>query len=956
MKKFVAAITAVFFAVALVLVGAATPASAHTATLNATVTCNNAAGTAVVTWTIDNDFNEQLNVTASNNSSIPVGTTVAATGGAGHADTTKTFTQNISAPAAGKTASATVSFRWDGDNFTQNGTAQSIAVPPSCGIKTTPTPTPTPTATQDPKDASATLTDTPATCTSAEKVAEGALSHATWQSAISYSGTGNNTYTAVAVAESGHLFANGVGVSANNKSKTFTGRLTGQQTTGCAPAKSYVIVAWTMPSWVNSTTPTWSQHYFTSAPETTPDLNALDKYLTLTCGTYYQVDIYNNSDVTTSLIHGGYLNSPNSPAEDLIPGGWGTAYKLVKSPDCAPPTPKDADATVTFNPPTCGADGTLASHTATNATFVGDAPVINNGQWSWVVNAASGHLFADGSSTKTLSGTVPAALPWQSTNANGDCYIAPPSPKDASATVTFAPGTCGVAGAYASNTVNHATFEGATPTISADGATWSWVVDAESGHRFSDGSTTETLSGPVPAAIPFQNTNPNGQCYQEPPADASASVTFSDGTCTAVGSTPTATIHNATWTKQDTNTVAGSYDWIATATPGHEFAAGQFTLELQGNLPVQIPSQSTNPNGICYVAPPADASAAITVSAPTCDAPSMLMYGAHVNSTFDTVHSTADGATGATDSTYTVYADADSGHAFNPAGAGTGESFNQDAVNQPANTIETFTGTLAPQLATQSDNPNAPCFDAPPIALTDPTASVCKQSTETALTSWVHIAGAAHVTYQIFPTGNPAAETVLNAGYTSEAAGTYTIVADADAGFTLAATATEPAGVEHTWSVSVADSASPECTQLPVGATWHAGASATNAVCTSGDVQRGTILLTHLASETGRVNYTVTNEATNAVVYHGSSRTSVSVAPGTYDVTAQAVASADGISGPDTFNGLVVAAAVAGCSSLSSLAFTGESAAVGIYLAGGLLFLGIAGLFMRRRFGRRAHQ
>jgi len=660
MKKFIAATTAAFFAVALVLVGAAAPASAHAAALSVGVTCNDAAGTAVVTWTIDNDYNEQLNVTASNNAAIPVGTTLAATGG--NADTTKSFVQNVSAPAGGKNLTATLSFRWDGDNFTQNNTTQSIVVPPTCGVKSdpnpTPTPTPSPTGTPVQSDAAAALVHTPATCTSGETVAEGAVSHATWQGDISYSGVSNSTYTAVAVATPHHQFPNGTGVSANHKSKTFTGTLDGQKTV-----------------------------------------------------------------------------------------------------DCGPPAVKDASATVTFSPGTCGAPGTFASKTAVNATFEGDAPI-----------------------------------------------------------------------------------------ISADGSTWTWTVDAATGHSFADGTATEVLTGAVPAAIPFQNTDQSAPCFTEPPADATASVTFSGATCTTAGSTPVADIHNAIWTRQDVDVAAGTYDWVAIAESGHEFSTGVSRLEFQGNLPAPIPAQSTSPS--------------------------------------------------------------------------------------------------------------APCYVAPPVSVTDPTASVCQQSTDTALTSWVHINAAPHVEYHIYPAGQPGAAVVLNSGYTAEPAGSYTIVADAEPGFTLAATATQPAGTEHVWNVSVADSSSPECIKLPVGATWHAGATAATAVCTSGDVQLGTITLEHLASETGRVDYTVTNEATNAVVYHGNSRSSVSVAPGTYDVTAKAHDSADGISGPDTFDGLVVGAVSAGCSSLSpsSLAFTGTNGTVGLYLAGGLLFLGIAGLFVRRRFGRRVHQ
>lgn len=101
-----------------------------------------------------------------------------------------------------------------------------------------------------------------------------------------------------------------------------------------------------MPSWVDSTTPTWPQSIVSHvAAETTP---TLDVTTPATCGTQYQVDVYNTSATTDSLVAGGVLTAPNSPAEDLIPGGWGVAYKLVQNAACppvyVPPTPQSCTA------------------------------------------------------------------------------------------------------------------------------------------------------------------------------------------------------------------------------------------------------------------------------------------------------------------------------------------------------------------------------------------------------------------------------------------------------------------------------------------------------------------------------------------------------------------------------------------------------------------------------------
>lgn len=1042
MKKFVAAITAVFFAVALVLVGAAAPASAHTPALTGAATCDTTTGTWTVTWTyavtqvpdgveaeskVTTHAPSSSTITSSdgiskggqlffsvwtehkvNNPGVLVRTgnwtvtykqsgisasTNHATSsvqtdwkdGVSH-DTDGTFTfhgtcakpdnTDTKVPICHATASnsnpyvtETVSYdsiitpsghgssgindgdiippfdyikdgtagHYDGQNWS---TANQAIYNNGCVVPSPPT---------IPKDASATLTFSPATCAAAQTVTEGATPHSSWSGAIAYSGAGNLTYTAVAHADSGHQFPDASNVTNGNETKTFTGTLDAQLTEGCT-TPGYVIVAWTMPSWQDSTDSTWPQQYYHSLPETSPDLSALDSILALTCDTQYQVDIYHDSLTTTNLISGGFLTSPNHPAEDLITGTWGKAYKLVHTPACPPVIPKDATATASFKDGTCGTPGTLGDHSATNATFEGDAPLISGSDWSWIVDAASGHEFADGSTQETLHGTVPAAIPFQSTDENGPCYVSPPpSPHDANALVHFSDGTCGVAGQLDTHSTINASFDTEVPVI-LDG-TWTWAATADAGHLFVDnGLKHETFSGTVPAAIPFQNTDANGLCYQEPPADASASVTFSDGTCEGPGAIPTAIIANATWTQQTIDTVDSTYDWIATADAGHEFSTGHLTLELQGNLPVQIPSQSANPNGTCYVAPPADAAATVTVTAATCDAPAMLLYGAKTNATFDAAGSTADGATGATVTNFTVVADADAGHAFSPLVVdATTHTFNADADNQPANTIETFTGSLDPQLAHQETDPSLPCFDAPPIAIADPTGSSCQALVaDTDLTSWVHVDLNAHVSYRIHAVGT-VTDTALTQSYTTEPAGSYVITATADAGWTLAATSTQPAGAEQVWTVNVQDLG--EC-QLPPGATWHANATGSPAVCTSSSTQAGTVTLQHLASEQGEVVYTVTNDSTSAVVYSGRFSTSVKVAPGHYTVHAAPFVSTDGISTATVFH-ITIAAASTICSTLTTLAFTGATGTMGLFLAGGMLFLGIAGLLMRRRFVHR---
>jgi len=115
--------------------------------------------------------------------------------------------------------------------------------------------------------------------------------------------------------------------------ETRTRQLSDNEQTRC-----YVIVAWKMPSWAGSHSPTWPQTIVTHEKQSTPDLTALDDDLNEIGYGCYQVDIYFDDTTTANLVAGGVLYSPQHPTEHLIPGGWGTAYKLVKvGNSCEPP-------------------------------------------------------------------------------------------------------------------------------------------------------------------------------------------------------------------------------------------------------------------------------------------------------------------------------------------------------------------------------------------------------------------------------------------------------------------------------------------------------------------------------------------------------------------------------------------------------------------------------------------
>jgi hypothetical protein len=195
----------------------------------------------------------------------------------------------------------------------------------------------------------------------------------------------------------------------------------------------------------------------------------------------------------------------------------------------------------------------------------------------------------------------------------------------------------------------------------------------------------------------------------------------------------------------------------------------------------------------------------------------------------------------------------------------------------------------------------------------------------------------------------------ISAGTHVEPDGTYTVVATltptaiAD-GFTFAGSAAYTRSAGNT--VATWDPITFAQLCLPVEAAWNAGATSTDPTCSTSNL--GTITLTHAAGQANEVDYVVTNDATSQVVYTGtdSSNTVLHVAPGHYTVTASPHVVTDGISGNAGPYHVTVAAIGAIC---GDLAFTGGTIGwLGFVLAGGMLFLGIAFLYMKRRGHRTA--
>ncbi len=938
MKRLIAALTTGLVALALVVVGAAAPASAHTAVLSSATACNSD-GSAKITWTLDNDWAQVVTVTSSSDTAvIPVDSTVAATKVNGSGDTQSTFIQNISAPAAGYTNTITLGLKWtDGTTASVNATAKvgayctvptttdaSAAVvltPAACGaaetvaegaisnatwtsstitsttytivatansghafgtpsaggklsgknsVETVETFTGYLNAATSPsqcKTASAAIIDTAATCKATESVTEGTVSHATWETPL-YTGL---NYTLVADAAPGYEFPNGPGVSNANTKLTYTGTeaaaLTGQ------PCEDYKIVAWTMPSWDNSTTPTWSQTYFTSQEENTPDLNALDSKLTEACGVQYQVDIYYNSQITTNLIAGGYLDGPNNPQEDLIPGGWGVAYKLVQGPACATPViPAETDS--------CSNGGSITITPALGVVYDVDGSPVNT------------------------SGGVPVVV----AVGNGNHTV----------TATALSGYL---------------LQGYPPYG------WSFDVNTNCTASYSSSGTCSSANGISQETVTLVFNNPSS-------SDATFTVTSTDGTVTGSGSYDV---------PPDTTGLSEQVGTIGSA-------GGTFDVSINGGTPIAVSVASYTG---CLLVTPSDP----TFTPATCSGTTVT--GGSI---------TVDG------NPYVTY-DLEYVSGSNPY---TTTEFPTTSPFTISNLLpDVYQVVVTPDtgylLATPNDFPfvvtipDVNCVGTPLTPQLTVTTPSCAPQTQLQAGTFkaddVEVQGTFQVTLDANIDWTINGTPITSSAPISEPDGTYTVVATLTSaaiadGYTFAAPTggatytLNGASTVATWSGI--KFSTPSCS-LPTLASWDAGVTPTNATCTATSAVDGTLDLEHSAGQAGEVVYSVTNDATHAVVYTGSAGNNaptngdylLKVAPGTYTVVATPAHSGDGISGnPDstsyeTFAPITIAVDGVDCD--GSLAFTGGTIAwLGVILAGGMLFLGFALMFMRRRGHRTA--
>lgn len=108
------------------------------------------------------------------------------------------------------------------------------------------------------------------------------------------------------------------------------------------PAPQYAVIIWSMEP--SGETPDFDpdQTIVDSVVGlSTPDLNYFDSLLVGKC-IAFQIDVYKynvydySKDQVDYLISHGVLSSPGNPAEPLISGGQGTAWKFYVNTDCGP--------------------------------------------------------------------------------------------------------------------------------------------------------------------------------------------------------------------------------------------------------------------------------------------------------------------------------------------------------------------------------------------------------------------------------------------------------------------------------------------------------------------------------------------------------------------------------------------------------------------------------------------
>lgn len=125
------------------------------------------------------------------------------------------------------------------------------------------------------------------------------------------------------------------------------------------------------------------------------------------------------SDKYTAHTYRVQVTAWDNPVYNLDKSGTSTACEK-------PPATKDASASVTVGvAATCGTNST-ENFAITNATWDTEAD-LSPGTHTRTATAFDGHLFADGTNKASVTYTIDAAIPSQSTDPKGQCYV-PPTP------------------------------------------------------------------------------------------------------------------------------------------------------------------------------------------------------------------------------------------------------------------------------------------------------------------------------------------------------------------------------------------------------------------------------------------------------------------------------------------------------------------------------------------------
>jgi hypothetical protein len=227
----------------------------------------------------------------------------------------------------------------------------------------------------------------------------------------------------------------------------------------------------------------------------------------------------------------------NNPYEVKVTA-WDAPSNPSYSPDitgttanCVPPVTKDASAAVVLTPAACATPASVMPGAIVNATWSSTKQTSGPGSYSYTATAASGHEFADGTTTQSFSGQLAGPTGYQGKNADQPCYEAP-----AAAAVVVTQATCSAPATATPGDVTNATWS-STETISGPGD-YGFTATAAATHTFASGEATESFSGQLAGPIAAQSSNPDAPCYTAP---AKPVVTpTAPPTSTAVPAAPTA--------------------------------------------------------------------------------------------------------------------------------------------------------------------------------------------------------------------------------------------------------------------------------------------------------------------------------------------------------------------------------------------------------------------------------